>query len=362
MKILYLGQLAQGQTCRMRMEELEKLGNEVIGLDSKEEWDSCSWLSKHIQKRLAFGPAIKRLNSKVMHLAEEHRPDMLWADKQEYLNPRTLEALRQRKIRTVHFTPDPYFTLKWKRTRIMDRCMPLWDYVVTSKRYEVADYERVSRRVLYMPLGFSEHMHRPSFSSDPELRSHFASDVAFLGGWEPRREELLAAVASTGCDLKIWGYSWDHLIDGRWSIRRACRLSRNAGIESFRIARNESIAKALKGTEIYGEEYAWALSGAKIGLGFLRKVCPDQHTTRTFEIPACRSMMLADRTDEHKEFFVEGKEAEFFSSKQELVEKTQYYLKNDRAREEIAERGYLRCLNSGYSYRHRMSQTLAEIS
>ena len=58
---------------------------------------------------------------------------------------------------------------------------------------------------------------------------------------------------------------------------------------------------------MYADDYARALTGSQIGLGFLRKVCPDQHTTRTFEIPACGSMLLADRTDEHRGFFQEGK-------------------------------------------------------
>jgi len=103
------------------------------------------------------------------------------------------------------------------------------------------------------------------------------------------------------------------------------------------------------------------LTGSKIGLGFLRKVCPDQHTTRTFEIPACGSLLLADRTDEHREFFEEGREAEFFGSPEELLDKIKFYCANDDARARISRAGYQRCISGKYAYVHRMETSLAGV-
>jgi spore maturation protein CgeB len=121
------------------------------------------------------------------------------------------------------------------------------------------------------------------------------------------------------------------------------------------------LGSAYEGGEVYACNYARALTGAKIGLGFLRQSWPDQHTTRTFEIPACGSMLLADRTDEHQEFFEEGKEAEFFDSEEELLEKVKFYLHNDAAREAIAEAGYRRCITGRYAYIHRLARALDAI-
>jgi hypothetical protein len=45
------------------------------------------------------------------------------------------------------------------------------------------------------------------------------------------------------------------------------------------------LARAYQGGEVYGDDYARALTDSKIGFRFLRKVGPDQHTTRSFEIP-----------------------------------------------------------------------------
>jgi spore maturation protein CgeB len=362
MKILFVGQLAEGQTSRMRMEVLEGLGHAVVGFDSQRGWQACGWLSRHVQQAAALGPIISRFNREVLEAARRHRPDVLWGEKQEYLRPETLDELRTLGIQLIHFTPDPYFTLRWKRTRLMDECMPRFDVVITSKRYELDEYRRVCRRVVYMPLGFAEAVHRPLFPRDPLMHRRFSSEIGFVGGWEPRREALLGELAKAGCDVKIWGTAWDQLIDGRWTPRRAARLWRLAGKQSFSIGRNARLAACIQGGEVYGDAYAWALSGAAISVGFLRQVCPDEHTTRTFEIPACGSMLLADRTPEHQAFFTEGEEAEFFSSAAELLDKARFYVTNEAARTRVARAGYRRCHSSGYSYRERLVAVLQELS
>jgi spore maturation protein CgeB len=172
---------------------------------------------------------------------------------------------------------------------------------------------------------------------------------------------LLHAIAATGADVKIRGEYWDFLRDGRWTPRRHLILHQLARGEAYRFHRDEALARAYQGGEVYASDYARALTGAKIGLGFLRQICSDRHTTRTFEIPACASMLLADRTDEHEEFFEEGREAEFFDSAEELLEKVKFYLHNDAARGRIAEAGYRRCISSRYSYIHRLAATLDTI-
>jgi spore maturation protein CgeB len=354
MKILFIGGLEPGQTSSMRMLELRGLGHEVRAVDAFERWNRIDPVSRRLQQWRCKGPTIDALNREVLSAIGGFDPELVWAEKQEYLRPETVEALKRTGARLLHYTPDPYFTLPWKRTKIMDQAMPLFDYLVTSKRYELDDYERLTAKVIYVPLGFSEASHRPVVPSSADAYRKFAGDVSFLGGWEPRREVLLDAIARNGVSLKVWGYGWDHLADGRVTPRRIFAMRRNSGGESFSIRRNPVLAAAVQGNEVYGDEYAWAISAARISVGFLRKICPDQHTTRTFEIPACGSMLLADRTDEHMDFFTEGVEAEFFDSEAELLDKIGFYLANEDARSRVAARGFERCHRSGYSYRSRI--------
>ena len=204
----------------------------------------------------------------------------------------------------------------------MDVALKAFDALVYCKSYELEDYKALGKPLIYMPLGYCDEVHRPLPSDNPR----WTCAVGFLGGWEPRRERLLHAVAGSGVEVKIWGGYWDFLSDGRWTPRRYIILRQLAGGDRFRIRRDDLLAHAYQGREIYADDYARALTGSKIGLGLLRTTWPDQHTTRTFEIPACGSLLLADRTEEHQEFFEEGREAEFFASSEELLDKVKILL------------------------------------
>ena len=72
--------------------------------------------------------------------------------------------------------------------------------------------------------------------------------------------------------------------------------------------------------------------------------------------------LLADRTEEHRSFFEEGREAEFFGDREEFLDKIGYYLDNEGERQRIARAGRRRCLDSGYSYDARLEAVLRELS
>jgi len=356
-KILYLGEIGPGQTALMRMRAIERLGHSVLGVHTSEAWRRASWVKRQVQRRTYRGTIVDEINSSILSAARQFKPALVWADKQEFVRVETIEELRRLGVRTVHFTPDPYFSLDWKRTRLMDEAMMAFDALVYCKSYERERYEGVGKPVVYMPLGYCDEVHRPLASEDGRWRSA----VGFLGGWEPRRERFLHAVTASGIDVKIWGRYWEFLRDGRWTPRRHIILRQLAGKDRFRFHRDELLSRAHQGGEVYADDYARALTGSRIGVGFLRKACPDQHTTRTFEIPACGSLLLADRTEEHQEFFEEGIEAEFFASCEELLDKAKFYSTNESSRKCVADRGYKRCSEGGYAYVHRLRRALLEL-
>src|SRR5262249_46857335 len=145
------------------------------------------------------------INRSVEIAARDFRPDLVWAEKQEFLTLSTLTTLRKLGARLIHFTPDPYFSLPWKRTRLMDRGLCGFDILLYCKQYEQRQYAALGKPLLYMPLGYCDKIHRPLQSSNEQ----WSCSVGFVGGWEPNRERLLHSVAATGIDLKIRGGYWE---------------------------------------------------------------------------------------------------------------------------------------------------------
>ena len=101
-----------------------------------------------------------------------------------------------------------------------------------------------------------------------------------------------------------------------------------------------------------------ALSGAKIAPCLVRRANRDGHVMRSFEVPACCTFMLAERTEEHLELFEEGKEAAYFSSPEQLVEKVRYYLTQEKERKRMAEAAYRKVTSGKHTYKDRLENIL----
>jgi len=335
MKMLYIGPLNEGGTCLDRMRALQDLGVEIVPFDIL-RFDSPLRIVNSLAHRLGAGPPVWGLNRSLAERAAalDAGLDVAYVDKGVWIGSETLRAIRRATGAVlVHFTPDP--ALLFHSTRHFLRSLPLYDLCVTTKPWEVELYRRHGARRVYLTHQAFERARFAPGPADPLL----ASDVLFVGHYEPAYAAPVRVAVETGARVKVWGRGWP----------RYARLHRWAG-------------RAVQGDGIWRDDYARAIRSAAIGLGLLSKCVPETSTTRSFEIPACGTFLLGERTDEHSGFFSEGSEAEFFGSKDELRRKITYYLERPDERRRVAAAGRERALRSGYSNHDRMRDVVREIS
>ncbi|MCP5119469.1 MAG: glycosyltransferase, partial [bacterium] len=154
---------------------------------------------------------------------------------------------------------------------------------------------------------FDARVHRPRVPT-PEDKRLYESDIVFVGTYTPGRERYLRPLSRLGVNLAIWGGNW----------RERCR--------------DEELRPHVRGGALNADDYVLALCSTRLALGLLSPLVPDLSTTRSLEIPACGAFLLAERTDEHRALFEEGKEAEFFASEEELIHN---FVFNDAAAAEL---------------------------
>lgn len=340
LKILYVGYLWQGSTSSMRMEALARLGHEVASINTTvqpAELSAITRLGYRAAWRFGWALDVLGTNERLLALAAELSPDVIWVDKGLTVTHRTLRALKTKHGATlIHYNPDdPFGGFGVGGWRTFLDAIPAYDVHFVPRRVNVEEYARYGARRIWQALpawGYDPDVHRP-IDVDAAFAGRFGGDVGFVGSFEQDRAETMLALAASGAQVRIVG-PWP---------------------EQFLHERILHSPGAL-----YGQDYTRALRSCKIALGFLRKKNRDQHTSRSIEIPACGVFMLAERSPEHLELFEEGKEAEYFSETAELIDKVRYYLREDRARERIAAAGYERCMRSGYDNMGCLKRMIAQ--
>jgi len=259
--------------------------------------------------------------------------DILFTIKGNTIKPSTLKVIKIKypNIKILSWSQDDMYA--WHNRSIYYTLgLKYYDLVITQKSYNVNELKQLgAKKVLFQNKAYSKYLHKK------HICNKYICDIVFIGDYEDDRFNKMLFLANHGLKINIFGPNWD----------RKVKMKHDNLIFS---------------KPIIGENYAETLSCSKISLCFLKKANRDLQTSRSIEIPACGGFMIAERTNEHKKLFEEDKEAVYFDRQEELLEKIQYYLKNEEERINMAKAGYERTRSSGYSYDDRVEEMIKVIN
>lgn len=331
MRILSIGTFSSkgvSNTCLHRTWALEKMGT-VTRIDSTLNHRILLYRIINrlfVRYKIPISFHFASLNKVIQKASLEQAYDMVWIDKGVFVESETLQKFKQVQPNCiiVGYSPDNMVE-RHNQSQIFLNSFPYYDFYITTKSYTVDALRQMGcKNILFVNNAYESTFHHPYKLSAKEKRS-LGGKVGFIGAWEEERCHSILYLAEHGIPVRVWG-------GGKWLQYK-----------------NRFPNLIIEDTGLFSEDYNKALSAFDISLCFLRKINYDLQTTRTMEIPACGSMLMAERTTEHEQLFKDKEEAVFFSSDEELLELCQYYITHDDERKLIALAGRKRCLNSGYS-------------
>jgi len=322
-RLVFAGPLWDGSSAGPRLKGLQALGLEVEALDTTAWPGGGLRLARSLRQRAFFGKSVRAMNRSLLETAQRVRPDVVWVEKGSWVYPLTLQQLRNFARFLVHYNTDDVFasgSYLWLHRRGIQS----YDLYLTTNRWNVMEIrQQFGVRALRMGMGYDQDLALRALQAS---RTAPTAQVVFVGHWEPHTESYLAALCRAGVAIKLWGHHWNR-------------------------ARHQELRAAHP---LAYSEYAATVARADIALCFLSRRNRNESTMRSFEIPALGAFLLAERTAEHRYLYAEGKEAEFFCSREELVEKARHYLMHPDQRRAIATAGQSRCQRVGFTWADHM--------
>ena len=305
-------------------------------------WGRFVHWAKRAQNKYITGSTVNRLNRDLVGVACHFRPDMLFVYRGTHITAKTLRAIKVASPASIlvgYNNDDPFSPTQvaylWRHFL---KALPEYDLVLAYRHANIQEYKQAgARRVELLRSWFVPERNHPVVLTDEENRL-FEADVVFVGHYESdQRLEYLEEIVRQGFHLRLFGpgYDWDPIIQKSKLLR---------AYQPVRL--------------VWGEDYNRALCGAKIALCFFSKLNRDTYTRRCFEIPAAGTLMLSEYSEDLAGMYQEGVEADFFRSREEMVEKIRKYLNDDNLRASVATAGHLRVHADGHDVSSRMMQVI----
>ena len=294
-----------------------------------------------LQEHYFTGPGVWKARRRLVEDVHSLNPDITLLYQGHYFGPETIKKIKSNTFLTGYHNDDPFGGHgHLLRYRALKKALPLYDGFHVYRKCNVEEIKEagVKNVALLMPY-YIPWIDYPRALKRKD-KERYGCDIVFAGHPEQdARIPCLGSAAHSGLKVRVFGYLpfWQ-----KW-----------LPTETPKRIQLENVLPL--------NEYRIAICSAKISACFFSKWNRDQYTRRVFEIPACGGFLLAERTPVMKDLYKEGKEAEYFESPEEFVDKAKHYIKHEAARKRICIAGRKRLLRSGNDIYSRMKQWVADV-
>jgi len=287
--------------------------------------------------RLGYQAIYSKINKQLKEKIQSFAPDILFLFKGMEVFPETIIWAKNRGIKVVNYNPDnPFiFTGRGSGNSNITRSIGLYDLHLTYNREIQEQIEQnYSIPTVYLPFGFelSDELYHTCTQQKEMVK------VCFLGNPDKQRARFIATLLNQGVAIDVYGFKWDKYI-------------------------NHELCTTFPG--VYGEDYWKVLYRYRVQLNIMRIHNENSHNMRSFEVPGVGGIMLAPRTKEHQNFFIQNKEIFMYENAEECSRIALELLKAESSQiSQIRQFARLKSEQAGFSYKDRTGivfQTLSKL-
>ncbi|MGG2938284.1 glycosyltransferase [Bacillus pacificus] len=290
--------------------------------------------------------AVTMVSSKeVMNTAIKTKPDFILVIHGLHpdFNHGVIPMLKHYGYKTgIWLTDDPYYS------DLTQYIVPHYDYVFTQDAGIINFYQELGcSHVYYVPLASDPSVYKPNLE-----QVSYKYDISFLGTAFENRLSFIDSIADylKGKNTCIVGYGWETLKQYEFLKDKIKLLPFATYEESLQYYISSKI-----NVNMHRSTQDQTLNRNSL------QIAAHSINNRTFEIASSCAFQLTDiRCDLTKHYSI-GSEIETFHSPTEFITKSEYYLRHEKERLQIAINAYERTLRE-HTYNHRVRQLLDYIN
>ncbi|MBI2470437.1 MAG: glycosyltransferase [Planctomycetes bacterium] len=275
-------------------------------------------------------------NQEFITFVKARNPDLIFIIKGEQFFPETLQKLKKETSACIaaYIWDDPFYSYAGRfiddyRKNNFARGMHLYDYIFVYDPYYVEEIrKRGILKVSYLPLATDPNKYK-RIDVTKEENQKYGFDVCFVGRPFPNRIEIFENLSEF--KLGVFGDGWEE-----WFRTKTPNYFKGKAL-------NEKVLKVYNSSKII------------LNIHDPEAICGVN--TRTFDILSCGAFELVDYKSELERLFKEGEEIMYYKDIADLKRLIKYYLDNPKERNNIAEKGKMKVLNS-HTWDHRIKEVI----